>query len=417
MKNRSIKIINIITLASILIGGFWPLAATHSALTSNWTGLVYIDIDPSTGFGGYIIGEGLNGGFTATPVEQWPSGLVNLLINKALDNLTAVIATPTPGQQFTKGQKVPWQANYSGTVAVLGLPVGWTENLDLDSSPWPVGNVVIPSGYGTTASVTILLKYPTRLGTKHNEYDSIIIKTGDKYNIPPSILKSLVRQESGSKFNPLSYRYEPCIDYSWFSGTNPTIGLDVHPFHHFKLAGKDLSGNSITQGDQISTLTISVSTLAGTYSNGGLVLQDSNKDGNLTLKELWDSNDSKQKWSSYCPLSEANKNFTSQFLVSASYGLGQLLYNTAIVYGFDTWTEGSPARNIYDLFEPKVSLDLAAKKLISGYIKTTPSGNTCDRNQDWWIALKSYNGAGAQAEAYADSVCKIFNSGIYSLLE
>lgn len=35
----------------------------------NWTGLVYIDIDLDTGFGGYIIGEGLNGGYT---VGNWP---------------------------------------------------------------------------------------------------------------------------------------------------------------------------------------------------------------------------------------------------------------------------------------------------------------------------------------------------------
>ena len=127
----------------------------------SWTGLVYIDIDPNTGYGGYIIGEGLNGGFTATPVAQWPSGLLNLLINKALNNLTATILLPTPGQQFTKGQEVQWQTQYNGTVAVIGTPINWTENLQLDSSPWSAGSVTIPSGYGTTASVQIILRGDT----------------------------------------------------------------------------------------------------------------------------------------------------------------------------------------------------------------------------------------------------------------
>ena len=34
----------------------------------NWIGLVYINLDPIEGDGGYIIGEGLNGGYTACGV-------------------------------------------------------------------------------------------------------------------------------------------------------------------------------------------------------------------------------------------------------------------------------------------------------------------------------------------------------------
>ena len=124
----------------------------------SWTGLVYIDIDPNTGFGGYIIGEGLNGGYTAVPVEQWPEGMRHFLIIGFVDNLSATIINPTSGQQFTKGANIPWQANYSGVVHTLGTPVNWTENLNLDTSKWPVGNVTIPSGYGTNGSVSIVIK-------------------------------------------------------------------------------------------------------------------------------------------------------------------------------------------------------------------------------------------------------------------
>jgi len=54
----------------------------------NWTGLVYIAINPLTGAGSYIIGEGLNGGYTACAVPvsgmqaqqgmcYWPGGEVD----------------------------------------------------------------------------------------------------------------------------------------------------------------------------------------------------------------------------------------------------------------------------------------------------------------------------------------------------
>ena len=47
----------------------------------SWHGLVYVNLDPEDGDGGYIIGEGLNGGYTvgqwlANWLSFWQTGLI-----------------------------------------------------------------------------------------------------------------------------------------------------------------------------------------------------------------------------------------------------------------------------------------------------------------------------------------------------
>lgn len=131
--------------------------ASQQYAYGNFTGLVYIDLNPVIGDAGYIIGEGLNGGYT---VEQWPDGWQNFWRTRLIQNLTATIAAPTPNQQFTQGQAILWKAYYQGTV--LTFPVQWTEEKNLDTSNWKTGNHILRTGYGTSNSVTIIIKGGTK---------------------------------------------------------------------------------------------------------------------------------------------------------------------------------------------------------------------------------------------------------------
>lgn len=118
-----------------------------------WTGLVYIYLDPTTGSAGYIIGEGLNGGYT---VEVWTYEwqqwwrVADLFIGG-----TATIIKPTEGQVFTFGDLISWEADYDG------LTTQWTDKTSIDSEKeLEIGTVILYSGYGTDASVTIEIDKP-----------------------------------------------------------------------------------------------------------------------------------------------------------------------------------------------------------------------------------------------------------------
>ncbi|MCX6789891.1 MAG: transglutaminase domain-containing protein [Candidatus Gribaldobacteria bacterium] len=121
----------------------------------NWTGLVYIDLNPNNGDAGYIIGEGLNGGYT---VEQWPSGWGHLWRTHLTPNLTAQIISPTPNQIFTQGSKIPWFAHYESVVAGQ-LLYGWNESFPLNAAT-TTGIQTLRSGYGTNKSVSVVIKGP-----------------------------------------------------------------------------------------------------------------------------------------------------------------------------------------------------------------------------------------------------------------
>lgn len=142
---------------------------------------------------------------------------------------------------------------------------------------------------------------------------------------------------------------------------------------------------------------------------------DTDGDGDLTADELV-ANNPRQGWSD-----RADWNFTAQLTLAASYGLGQIMYETALVRGFDNRFEpdkddGRPARDIYELFKADVSIDLSADYLKEQYDK---------HGQDWWWALYWYNGAydnpdpeEYDSEDYANDVMQRWNNGngIYKLI-
>ena len=109
----------------------------------NWQGLVYIDLEPITGSAGYIIGEGLNGGYT---VGNWPESWIKYWVSKGdIQNLRATIVFPNEGQEFLQGQKIEWSINYEGTVYFI-YPVFWNERGELDTKE--PGTKLLLSKYG-----------------------------------------------------------------------------------------------------------------------------------------------------------------------------------------------------------------------------------------------------------------------------
>lgn len=399
----------------------------------SWSGLLYIDLDPETGTGAYIVGEGLNGGYTVCTLPgqggkngrimcEWNEDLVSFLRGiRVINSVSANIVSPTSGQQFIQGEPVHLQINYSTELFGL-VPFSWTETENLDSSNWYIGSRILSSKYGANVNTVIQIKYPARLGTINNKFDHIIIEKANLYEIPAPLIKSLIRQENGSDFNPYSYRYEPCVDHNLFSGPNPVRSLNLHPYHHFRISGKDILGNFIIEGDQVNNLDPTPKSIASSFTSYGLTMVDSNGDGNLTAAELWSNNNSVQRWSNYCNLSEPDRNFTAQILLSASYGLTHVLYDTAIGQGFDTTSEGAPAINIYDLFTPKISIKLASIYLKEQYDALPGLPETCNEGGRWWQSLRRYNGGPSVqstnqlATNYANSVCRFYNSHMYDLI-
>ena len=102
----------------------------------------------------------MNGGYT---VEQWPDGWGHLWRTHLLPNLTANIITPTQGQPFYQGSKIPWFAHYESVVAGQ-LLYGWNEQKDIKTDPLPrglvIGNNILRSGYGTNQTVEVVIKGP-----------------------------------------------------------------------------------------------------------------------------------------------------------------------------------------------------------------------------------------------------------------
>ena len=350
----------------------------------------------------------MNGGYT---VGEWSPTFKLFWELKVLTNITAHFITPSQGKEFTQGEKIRWSITYTGYISSQSL--SWWEFGDINSNLLKTGRQPIIAGYGTNQSVEVVIKGKAKLGKKYNNYDDIIIEKGQQYGIPPDLLKSLIHQEAMKKydeqlgqrlFEARSYRYEAHKDYDWYSRQSPSIppvggwrGLANHPEHHFTIAGKVVTGESIPPGNQVPSgyCYWSSNTAAGPLKF------PNNKCEGVTAADLVALNPN-QDWPQ-----RPNWNFTAQLVLAASYGLGQTMYETAVNRGFDTRTEsGKPARPVEDLFNPEVSIDLSA-----GYLKRQYQG-------DWRLALFAYNGSYESPYPeefdswdYADAIMKFWNNG------
>ena len=107
-------------------------AVTYGA----WDGLFYILIDFEGGNGDYGIGEGLNGGYT---VQQFDSGWENFWRSHLTLNLVANIITPTNNQQFTLGDFINWNTQYTSTFK------NWTERGLINTEYLGTGSKILKS--------------------------------------------------------------------------------------------------------------------------------------------------------------------------------------------------------------------------------------------------------------------------------
>lgn len=391
-----------------------------------WNGLFYVVKSADGSSAGYIIGEGLNGGYSACTKAPAPGALcvwkpedLDRLIKKGTVTITAVILSPLNNDQLEYGKKFNLIVNYSASGAISS---NWTETKSLDTKDLGVGTRKVKADHGATAFVNVKIKR-NQLGESYNNVDKIIFEISKKYKptgypdgIPPDLLKSLIFQESkktkdgvsGEKiFEPRSYRYEVHKDYDWYSRqssssprTTGWVGLTRYPEKFFTISGKNLVGETISQGKQVPSDYLQFSTNMG----GGLLnLSTTQSNGNVLASEVYDNNPGKGWYS------RPNYNFTAQLLLAASYGLTQTLYEVALVRGYDVrGGSGTQAKQIDDLFNPSVSIDLGAKHLTDIY---TPQ-------KGWSTTFFEYNGGFDDPDPtkydsvmYANEIMERWNAG------
>lgn len=371
---------------------------------NGWDGLFYILIDFEAGVATYAIGEGLNGGYTTVVVQNWPSGLQQMFRSGLLPNLTGEIITPN-STTVLQGTKIEWRAYYRSSF--LGTTVyDWFENKVIDTSKLPLGTVVLKTGYNTNDSVNVAVR-KQQLGSKYVDYDADIISIADKYSVPADLLKAVVVQEALSVvdkktgqrvFDPRSYRYEAHKDYDWYSGVSGSAKTRIESFpeNRFSIGGTAIHG-SVSHGGQVPSYSeyIKWSQHTSGYIGSGFDLSG-NIDNNLTAQDLYLKNKDKF-WQLYKGEGE-DWNFTAQLLLASSYGLAQVMYDTALLRGFEPNSSGS-ARPITDLFKARASIELSAKHL---HTKYSQFGN-------WTDTLLAYNGGGNVE--YATSVMNRWNNG------
>lgn len=226
----------------------------------------------------------------------------------------------------------------------------------------PIDKTVDP----VTVQITISL--PASLGTAQNAYDSALVDFGHRRGIPPHLLKGQVKQESA--FNANAYRYEPLSsDLAYISR-----GMDLRthlPYSLYRLATED----GLAQGIQILPADISPRSKYFIVVDGRRRnILDS--DEFVSAIDIYTANDANAHWSTKSPprarrvaANPALLAFTAQTSVSASFGLLQILYPTAIApMG---WTGINGSKNPSNLFDTPVNLLAGGGSLDpgSGYLR------------------------------------------------
>ena len=373
----------------------------------NWTGLLSITLDPN-GFGSYLIGEGLNGGYT---VGSFTVGIPTWFQTGNAARIEASITTPKT--VYTQGDKITYIITYKlYSTATSTTPFAtYTESAVLDTKDIAVGTVMLKSQYGTVVSVVVAVKQGVTLGQAPNDFDQKILDFSST-DIPAPLIKSLIRKESN--FKPDAIRYEIHTDYNWYSRFGPSTPLQPswrgvwnYPEKHWRLAGHNALGDIFAVGDQVKDMRTDIYTRMREYTTPKLNIININRDDTITAQEVKDGNPTRS-WTFLPPTLD----YTAQLLLASSYGLMQVLYETARWNNFEGDTV-SPARHIEELFDPKTNIQMGVRVLNFFY------QNNVTNHPDWTYeqkikdALLNYNGGGDPN--YAKTVYNDFYlSGIYN---
>jgi hypothetical protein len=247
------------------------------------------------------------------------------------------------------------------------------------------------------------------IGTRHTDLDGLFLKFADRNGIPPQLLKSQISNESG--FNPRDYRYEPLsvdfaqLEFPDYRGAPPPFeALKVKALRPWALAeATDCTSKTIflTAGAKVTDLTSpdviprqedlpfrlklalgpdNMTPLCQVW-NPAQIVSTGNIDNDPlpSIENVLFTNDDLQHWFSnasghlivrYLIIYEAlvpseiplpHTPSTAETVVASSYGLHQVLYTSAVEWGYtDSQGVGLPPS---DLFIPAKSLDLGSQYL------------------------------------------------------
>ena len=340
--------------------------------------------------------------------------------------LPLTITTPSPlpegevGKSYTQsfgasGGQLPYVwPSYSGT-----LPVGITMYTKgtLSGTPTKEGTYTFTltvsdsSNPKRTDSKAFTVKINGKKGKcifgKTNCDFDVEINQYATPDIDGDLIKSVIHEES--KFNPDAIRYEIHTDYNWYSRFNWNKppernwrGLNNLPEKHWRLGGHNVLNEQIIEGDQVKNMVTDI------YSRmkRDTVLPKLNVTKGDTAQDVINKNP-KRDWT-YIP---KDTNYTAQLILASSYGLMQLLYDTARWNGFENKT--SPARHVEDLFKPEVNIKVGTNKLSFDYKNTVLKYPDWSQEQKIKETLRKYNGSGPDAIKYSEKVFERYQSNLY----
>ena len=265
-------------------------------------------------------------------------------------------------------------------------------------------------------------------GSVYTQFDDLLMQYADRSGIPPQLLKAQITRESG--FNSNAFRYEPLsIDFAqiaapnggtpfgvlqqrafapWALATSKNCGIVIQP----QGANLDLTSDDATARQKYK-LTLGPNGDARCRMRNGLVTVPSRPiaptDTEPSMDNVFYTNDNptSNNWSAIASSQTSerfynyqvdNPPFTSQTVIASSYGLHQLLYQTAVGMGYiDQNRLGLSPGN---LFDPATSLDLGTEYLAQMFVLSggTEQSDYVDRpdfQYQFAPALRAFNaGAG-----------------------
>jgi hypothetical protein len=274
---------------------------------------------------------------------------------------------------------------------------------------------------GAAITVTVQVVAPKNLGATENKWDIRIADIAHKTGILPQLVKGQMAQESpnGKEFDPLAYRYEPCgADLNYISSNlepkagGPKIGNEPHVLYRApNPRGTRLHDDDLSPRNRY---------WLGTYTDKNR-RKLTGADVDITARQIWDGNNISsvkngipkgQRWDKRCKAStlaaitEAGStilDFVAQTPTAASYGLFQMMYDTAVYEWTGALENGERVQAPRYMFDTDENLAIEGGTITIGNLymarhfkKTTPKQET----------LSTY----AAFEAWALAAYHLYNS-------
>src|SRR5579875_3901868 len=200
-------------------------------------------------------------------------------------------------------------------------------------------------GCADIVPVNVTVVPPQTLGPAVS-IDNMIVRYADQSGIPPQFLKAQMAQESSGTFNVSAYRYEPLNgwvgDYGVMS-RHQDFRANQYSMYALQAIPDYQDPNGIPQGGSVDSQDLA------TQTNFSQCCGNS-----LTVRQIIANNPKQNYGTNNAPnyvnwyLCTINDDFTAQTSLAASYGLLQIMFETAYEGGF----RGNPT----DLFDTQANL-------------------------------------------------------------